>query len=93
MPFSFFSQRAYPESELSDLGIESSSGNCIIASYDSEPKLKVETCQSLQSDKNRYGICQYTPCTTKEKIDCVFPFRSVGKIKIITYIEILLLKV
>ena len=70
----------YSSSDFEELMIGETppSDNCVIAKHESEfgdPDLSVEYCQSMQSDKIRGGICQYTACTSKDGNECIFPFR------------------
>ena len=72
-----FSQKVYSRSDLSELSIYNEySDNCIVATGDSD-RTEVYQCQSLQSDKDRHGICQYTACTAIDGKECIFPFKLV----------------
>ena len=75
--FLSFSQKVYSRSDLSELSIYNEySDNCIVATGDSD-RVEVYQCQSLQSDKDRHGICQYTACTAMDGKECIFPFKLV----------------
>ena len=76
----------YSRSDLDELSIYNEySDNCIVATADSgEDRIEVYQCQSLQSDKDRHGICQYTACTAMDGKECIFPFKLVQSQKVLS---------